>query len=103
MDCTLNDPEWKQCCCNCQFHRPTYESCTTNTKLRDEKQTCICGVQNGWACDIPDSKRLHINWPQHSVGCECYTAIQKPVENENHEVPAVVPVVVPDTEFPVGL
>ncbi len=73
--CYLSDPEWKQCCCNCQFHKPTHEHCTTNTRLRDATGTCICSVQNGWACCIPEN-RIHINWPAHSVGCEMYTKIE---------------------------
>ncbi len=82
--CYLHDPDWNQCCCDCVFHRPTHEHCTTNTKLRDEKQTCICHVQNGWACCLePD--RVFINWPEHSVGCECYTPFPKPAPEEDFE------------------
>ena len=76
-ECTLKSDG--QCCCNCIHHIPTFEHCTTNLTLRvsveklTKKPTCICHIQNGWACQAPDS-RLYTNWPEHSIGCELYEA-----------------------------
>ena len=95
--CTLHSKKWKQCCCNCKFHLPTHEHCTTNMALRKqiEKLTgvdkCICGIQIGWACAVPmdgGSGRIYVNWPEHSVGCEMYTA--KPVESKEEKVRRVI-------------
>lgn len=78
--CFLSDPDWHQCCCNCKYLKPTHEHCSTNMGLRDQiaaltgVDKCICKIQNGWACCIPGSNRIHTNWSHHSVGCECYTA-----------------------------
>lgn len=79
--CTLNDPDTKQCCCNCVSRKPTFEHCTTNFNLRlqIEKKTgdqfCICGIQTGWACCLElGETRIYPNWPEHSCGCECYRA-----------------------------
>ncbi len=69
--CTLADSELKQCCCNCEFHKATYRHCCVDRKPEESR---VCGIQNGWACCIPESKRIHINWPEHSAGCEMYTA-----------------------------
>lgn len=71
------------CCCTCYWHRPTYESCTANPLLRKEiarkikesggdGRVCICDIQNGWACVDPEMKEIHINWPEHSCGCELH-------------------------------
>lgn len=88
-NCTLHDSDcFYQCCCNCVHHKPTHEHCTTNWELRKQieqrtgKSTCICSIQNGWACCMPadgDTERVYTHWPEHSVGCECYQA-RKPVE-----------------------
>lgn len=83
--CWLTHPDFRQCCCNCVHHKPTHEHCTTNPLLRKQveeivkKPHCICHIQTGWACCVPeDSGRIYVNWPEHSVGCECYEA-QVPV------------------------
>ena len=74
------------CCCTCYWHRPTYESCTTNPLLRSQIAKaivenggkvgkgggCICDVRNGWACVTPEMERIHINWSEHSCGCELH-------------------------------
>jgi hypothetical protein len=77
--CWLDDPEWHQCCCNCVHHKPTHEHCTTNPLLRKQLGDlphCICSIQNGWACclEFDGKARIYTNWPEHSVGCECYEA-----------------------------
>lgn len=76
--CGLNDPDWRQCCCNCKFHRPVHFHCCTNPKPTEEQKKaagieggCVCGVQKGWACVTPDL-RIHDNWPLHNIGCELY-------------------------------
>ena len=83
--CGLDDPEFNQCCCNCIFHLPIHYHCCVDRKLRHqirkitEKNTCICSIQKGWACVCPETKRVYDNWPEHSVGCECYTSNKKVV------------------------
>jgi hypothetical protein len=78
MTCFMDDPKWRQCCCKCAHHIPTHEHCSTNQPLRDEKKTCICDIQNGWACVPPGFDRVHINWPEHSVGCEMFQKVEIP-------------------------
>jgi hypothetical protein len=71
--CTLKDPELLQCCCNCVNLRAVHYHCGTTPKPEGGKG-CVCGVQMGWACAIPGRDRIYHNWPQHSGGCELYTA-----------------------------
>lgn len=77
--CWMEKEPFKQCCCTCKFHVPTYEHCETNPNLRNQvsklarKITCICGVTNGFACVPPEMDgKIYINWPEHSCGCEMY-------------------------------
>jgi hypothetical protein len=79
--CTLKDPELMQCCCNCAYLRAVHYHCCTEPKPTDEQKKaagiegrCVCGVQKGWACAMPDRDRIYDNWPQHSCGCELYSA-----------------------------
>lgn len=71
--CTLKDPELMQCCCNCVHLRAVHYHCCTLPKP-DGVTGCVCGVQKGWACVMPEHDRIYDNWPQHSCGCELYTA-----------------------------
>lgn len=71
--CTLQDPELMQCCCNCVHLRAVHYHCCTTPKP-DGVTGCVCGVQKGWACAMPEHDRIYDNWPQHSCGCELYTA-----------------------------
>ena len=74
-----DDPQFVQCCCNCKNLRPVHFHCCTEPKPTDEEKQaagvtgrCVCGIQKGWACVMPESGRIYDNWPQHSCGCECY-------------------------------
>jgi len=78
--CQKHEQPFFQCCCECIHLRPTFEHCTTNPKLRKEKNDCICGIQNGWAC-CRHLERIHINWSEHSVGCEEHTKATETIEN----------------------
>lgn len=89
-DCQLNVEPFFQCCCKCIYLRPVHHHCTTSPELRESSGGCCCGVQKGWACcvimDGEDHERIHDNWPQHSCGCEMYTAdkAQKILDDEAH-------------------
>ena len=78
-----DDPNFAQCCCNCQYHKRVYFHCTTEPKPTAEQKAsagrdgrCVCGVPKGWVCAMPEHDRVYDNWPEHSVGCECYTPIE---------------------------
>lgn len=77
--CSMNDPKWNQCCCSCIYHKETHHHCTTNWDLRSQLDKCICGVVNGYACCVHEG-RIHINWPKHSPGCECF--VKKEIKTE---------------------
>ncbi len=68
--CQLKSEPFHQCCCQCRDHLPTYEHCFTNPSFRQAKGSCICSIQSGWACVTHG--RISTNWPEHSVGCECF-------------------------------
>lgn len=73
--CTLTDPDWKQCCCNCQFHMPVTHHCGVSPReVKELAGGCCCRVQKGWACVPPGAGRVFDNWNEHSIGCELYTA-----------------------------
>ena len=77
-----DDPDFVQCCCNCIYHVPVHFNCYTKPNPTDAQKKaagvtgrCVCGVQKGWACHNPEmSPVIYDNWPEHSCGCECYTA-----------------------------
>lgn len=78
--CSLTS-DVRQCCCRCKYHLADYEHCGTNPLLlyQLEKKfgsVCICGIQKGWVCANPAIGIVHSNWPEHSVGCECYTEVK---------------------------
>lgn len=72
--CYKSDSPFFQCCCECIHHSPTHIHCTTIVNRKS--QTCVCGIQTGWACVDTDSEsglgRVYTNWPEHSVGCEMH-------------------------------
>jgi len=76
--CSMNDPEWRQCCCSCVHHLPTHIHCTTVvTRGKDDK--CVCDIQTGWACCVDiimasksETPRIYTSWPEHGVGCELF-------------------------------
>lgn len=83
--CTLHDPEWNQCCCNCVHHHAVHYNCCTRPKPSQKKREaagvaaegrCVCRVRKGWACMPPwgPEARIYDRWPEHSVGCEEYKA-----------------------------
>jgi len=90
--CGLDDPKWRQCCCNCRHHiRVDYHCCSEPKpdKSLYPDTTCCCNVQKGWACIIEidcyrnerEDPRIFDNWPEHSIGCEMYHAkLIKPKE-----------------------
>lgn len=62
-----------QCCCQCRHHIPDFYHCTIDTKLREEMEKCVCGIQKGWICIPPEfDGRAYSEWPEHSIGCEMY-------------------------------
>ena len=72
--CTLNDPEIKQCCCNCEYHWKVNKHCSTQTtKENRDKENCCCNELKGYACVVREGV-VYDNWPKHSVGCEMYTS-----------------------------
>lgn len=75
-ECTLSDPRWRQCCCNCEHHIPDYSHPHIDDQPIDH--------QKGWICVVPvvafREKRASSDWPEHSVGCELYAA--KPTQEE---------------------
>jgi len=84
--CTLQDPDMMQCCCNCAHLRAVHYHCCTTPKP-DGVTGCVCGVQKGWACHNPEMDgRIYDNWPQHSCGCELYTA-RTPNAEVSHDAP----------------
>ena len=84
--CTLQDPDMMQCCCNCAHLRAVHYHCCTTPKP-DGVTGCVCGVQKGWACAMPEHDRIYDNWPQHSCGCELYTASTPNASNERRQEP----------------
>ena len=70
--------EHRQCCCICRWHLRDYHHCTTNKKLRDETNGCVCSKQKGWVCVAPEMDRVYSGWPNHSIGCEMFTKKKKP-------------------------
>lgn len=74
------ESEVKQCCCTCAYHWEDHLHCTHDRHLTfdistlDEQQGCICNIQRGWICANPEFyPHANSNWPEHSIGCECYT------------------------------
>jgi len=74
---------FKQCCCQCAYHwedhfhcRDTFYDGRMVRKVLEthyETDKCICGIQRGWICANPGMyPRAHSNWPEHSIGCECF-------------------------------
>jgi len=91
--CGLDDPKWKQCCCDCYHHVAVHYHCTTEPKpdksLHSDSK-CCCSVQKGWACILgaiyrgeEDHVRIYDNWPEHSVGCEMYSTKKKRINHED--------------------
>ena len=76
-ECTLNDPEWSQCCCQCVYRVPTHYHCSFPPARTDkDKGKCGCEKQVGWACVAPEL-RVYVNWPEHKCGCELFTDKRK--------------------------
>jgi len=78
--CQMKEAPFYQCCCNCIYLKAVhYHCCTEPTPTEEQKieagitGRCVCGVQKGWACAMPESDRIYDNWPRHSCGCELYT------------------------------
>lgn len=79
VQCYLKEPPHNQCCCNCRYHAQDFHHCITSPELREQKGGCVCGVPKGWVCTFgseDNHNKVHSNWPEHSVGCELYMAIQ---------------------------
>lgn len=81
-DCQLNSGPFFQCCCNCEHHWQDNHHCTTSPELRERHGGCVCSQSKGWICVLgrfmgDGSSRVYSGWPEHSVGCECYTPIKK--------------------------
>jgi hypothetical protein len=72
--CYLNEPPFYQCCCNCAFRLTDYKHCTTVPG--GNANGCVCDEVKGYICS--GTGRHHSGWPEHSAGCELYTALEKP-------------------------
>ena len=77
--CQLTVAPFYQCCCRCRHHLPVHYHCTTVQQPTEEQKKvaggdgrCVCGVQKGWACVLPEHHRVYDNWPEHGCGCELY-------------------------------
>ena len=81
--CWMDDPKWNQCCCTCRFHRPLNLHCShTVTKGERGIEKCICDIQIGWTCALPQelNNRVYYNWPEHDVGCEMWHPDKSDIE-----------------------
>jgi len=81
--CYMNDPDLKQCCCTCRYHRPLHLHCGAVVDSGNRgKEKCICDIQIGWVCALPDqyTSRVSYNWPEHSAGCEMWNPDKDDVE-----------------------
>lgn len=81
--CWMDDPKWKQCCCTCRFHRPLNLHCShTVTSGERGKEKCICDIQIGWTCALPQelNNSVYYNWPEHDVGCEMWNPDKDDIE-----------------------
>ena len=72
--CQLEVEPFKQCCCNCKHHVRDYHHCTTAAPLMRGAKGCVCNDPKGWICTGTD--RAHSGWPEHSIGCEMYSAVK---------------------------
>lgn len=62
--CWKEDPPFKQCCCNCVYHRPVYSHPWYPTDLE-------------WVCAVVHDGETHVSSSQaHSVGCELHTVAE---------------------------
>lgn len=68
--CTLTDPDFPQCCCNCKLHLTDYKHCTIHAHPPGQ---CVCNEVKGFVCLIfADEGIVHSEWPEHMCGCEGY-------------------------------
>lgn len=79
--CQLEVGPHFQCCCNCKHHWQDFHHCHTAPVLRDAEEKCVCSVPKGYACVVfkvmePKNGAIHSGWPEHSIGCEMYSAIK---------------------------
>lgn len=70
--CFLHVEGINKCCCNCKHHLPVHHHCCTLPRPAGDDGSCVCKVQKGWACVIPELGRVYDNWRNHDAGCECY-------------------------------
>ena len=79
--CWMDDPDLHQCCCTCRYLRPTH---LHEWFVVDRgSHGCICDIQLGWACAMPQEfiNKIYINWDKHSVGCEMWTPDKDGIES----------------------
>lgn len=76
--CTKDDPDVRQCCCQCRYRLTDYHHCSTSPTLRRQTTHCVCGVMRGYICQPSGfDGKAHSHWPEHSVGCEMFTQKQE--------------------------
>lgn len=61
--------KWKGCCCICKNHLPEHIHCTTIKKRK--QKTCVCNIQIGWTCVIPEEGIVYSRWSEHGM-CELF-------------------------------
>jgi hypothetical protein len=79
-DCSLHNPQFRSCCCNCRWHVRDFHHCTTpeGSRLRAESGNgCVCSVPRGWICagfllsgEGPQAG-AHSGWGEHGL-CEMH-------------------------------
>lgn len=91
--CWLDDPEWRQCCCNCKHYVKLNLHCSFGLgllKRADFGDKCICSTQVAWVCAVATTVYGHEDYikgehssvnlfgiSEHDLGCELYDAIKK--------------------------
>lgn len=64
-----------QCCCVCKWRLTDYHHCQTEPEMWLKKDKCVCSEVAGYICVCPEiyeGKGGSSNWPEHSIGCECF-------------------------------
>lgn len=79
--CWMDDPDMRQCCCTCRYHRPAHLH--DDNVVDKGKHGCICDIQVGWTCAMPQqlTNRIYINWDEHSIGCEMWNPDKDDIES----------------------
>lgn len=73
--CQLATEPFYQCCCNCTSRLTDYKHCSIHGRVSGK---CVCSEVKGYVCAgfafDEGEGRVHSEWPEHSCGCELYSA-----------------------------